>query len=241
VRIRVGDHEAAIGALAADGDTRSTRVRAGSLDVRTVEHVFAVLGAHGVTDGIVVLFEGPEAPIADGGAAAFFDALGPMPPPSPRFAIVRAETLVVDGRRYAFSPGERRTVEVTVDFGDRRLAQHARWDGDPADFRARIAPARTFGFAHEIEMLLARGLARQVPPESVVLVTPDAVLTRGAPFRPDEPARHKLLDLVGDLFVHGGPFVGTLHAERPGHAATHETIRRARALGIIEEREVTTV
>jgi UDP-3-O-[3-hydroxymyristoyl] N-acetylglucosamine deacetylase len=241
VRIRVGDCETEIGALVADGDTRSTRVRAGTVEVGTIEHVFSVLGAHGVSDGLVVELEGPEAPIADGGAAAFFDALGPMPPPSPRFAIVREETIVVDGRRYAFSPGARRIVDVTVDFDDPRLAAHARWEGDPADFRSRIAPARTFGFAHEMEMLLARGLARHVLPESVVLVTPEAVLARGAPFQPDEPARHKLLDLIGDLFVHGGPFLGTVRAERPGHAATHEAIRRARVLGIVARREVTTV
>jgi UDP-3-O-[3-hydroxymyristoyl] N-acetylglucosamine deacetylase len=239
VRIRVGSEEAAIESLVADGDERSTRVRAGGIEVRTVEHVFSALGAHGVAEGMVVVFEGPEAPIADGAAAAFFDALGPMPPATPRLAIVREATIETDGRRYVFSPGNRRVVEVTVDFGDARLAAHARWDGDPADFRERIAPARTFGFAHEMEMLLSRGLARQVPPESVVLVTPEGILSHGAPFRNDEPARHKLLDLVGDLFVHGGPFLGALHAERPGHAATHQALRRARAMGVI--REVTTV
>jgi UDP-3-O-acyl-N-acetylglucosamine deacetylase len=70
----------------------------------------------------------------------------------------------------------------------------------------------------------------------VVLVTPERIEVAGAPFSPDEPARHKLLDLVGDLFLYGGPPVGEVHGTRPSHASTHAAITEARALGILEER-----
>jgi hypothetical protein len=89
--------------------------------------------------------------------------------------------------------------------------------------------ARAFGFAHEVDALAARGLASHVAQESVVVITTDGVLSAGPRFRPDEPARHELLDLVGDLDVHGGPSVGSVRAVRPGHAATHEAVRRALA------------
>src|SRR5690606_8548586 len=114
-----------------------------------------------------------------------------------------------------------------------RLERHAAWRGDPDDFRERIAPARTFGFAHELDSLLARDLARHVDPASVVVLAVDRVLSAGPPFRADEPARHKLLDLIGDLYAHGGPPAGTVHAIRPGHAATHEAVRRALEEGIV--------
>jgi UDP-3-O-acyl-N-acetylglucosamine deacetylase len=59
------------------------------------------------------------------------------------------------------------------------------------------------------------------------------ILCAGAPFSPDEPARHKLLDLAGDLFVYGGPPRGTVSAYRPGHWSTHEAMRVAIARGVI--------
>jgi UDP-3-O-acyl-N-acetylglucosamine deacetylase len=67
----------------------------------------------------------------------------------------------------------------------------------------------------------------------VVVLTPDGALSAGRPFEPDEPARHKLLDLVGDLYLYGGPPVGHVRAVRPGHAANALAMRRARDEGIV--------
>jgi UDP-3-O-[3-hydroxymyristoyl] N-acetylglucosamine deacetylase len=128
-------------------------------------------------------------------------------------------------------------LEVVIDFGDARIAPEARWDGDPEDFRARIATARTFGFEHELGDLLARGLASHVTPESVVVFTKEHVLSSGAPVAADEPARHKLLDLIGDLYLHGGPPRGRLRALRPGHAATHAVMVRALDEGLVVREE----
>jgi UDP-3-O-[3-hydroxymyristoyl] N-acetylglucosamine deacetylase len=146
--------------------------------------------------------------------------------------VARAGVIEVGASRYELRPGAL-SVEVDVDFDDARLERRARWDGDAGDFRDRIATARTFGLAAEIDALLARGLASHVTPETVVVIAKDRVLHAGAPFRPDEPARHKLLDLVGDLYAHGGPPRGVVRASRPGHAATHEAMRRALADGLL--------
>ena len=177
-------------------------------------------------------------PLLDGGARAFIDALErlELAPSPPTLRVMRAGTIDVGASRYELRPPEcpgEVLVEVEVDFDDVRLERHARWSGDAADFRDRIASARTFGFGHEVEELLARGLASHVARESVVVITRDAILSAGSPFRPDEPARHKLLDLVGDLYVHGGPPIGALRAIRPGHAATHEAMRRGLADGLL--------
>lgn len=125
-------------------------------------------------------------------------------------------------------------ASVSIDFGDSRLASFASWNGTTEDFVARIAAARTFGFAHEIDELARRGLASHVAKESVVVVTEDAILSAGAPFSADEPARHKLLDLLGDLFVWGGPPMGHVHATIPGHAATHALVAEALTSGLLE-------
>lgn len=240
VRLRCGAVEARIAELVLDGAARSTTAsrRDGRLTVRTVEHLFAALGSMSIRDGLVVEVDGPEIPLVDGGARAFIDALEPLglgaSPPVLR--VVRAGAVDVGASRYELEPPEHATdvrVDVEIDFDDRRLERQARWNGDAADFRDRIATARTFGFEHEIGELIERGLASHVAPESVVVVGRDRILSAGRPFRSDEPARHKLLDLVGDLYAHGGPPLGRVRAIRPGHAATHEAMRRAAESGLV--------
>src|SRR5262249_48937206 len=153
VRLRAHGEEARIAELVFDGSTRSTiaSTRDGRLRVRTVEHLFAALGALSIRDGVLVEISGPEVPLADGCALSFFDALASLgvdrSPPVQR--VVRAGTIEIGTSRYELRPPEHATetrVECEVDFDDARLERHARWTGDPTDFRERIATARTFGF-----------------------------------------------------------------------------------------------
>jgi UDP-3-O-[3-hydroxymyristoyl] N-acetylglucosamine deacetylase len=236
--LRVSGREAPLDTLRVVATERSTTVASedGAARVATVEHLFAALAASGARRGFVLEIAGPEVPLADGGASAFADAIAALELPShpPRLVIARAGRVEVGASVYELEPGDGVEVSVAVDFGDARLAPVASWHGDCADFRARIATARTFGFAREVEELLGRRLASHVTPESVVVVCDDRVLSAGRPFSADEPARHKLLDLLGDMYVHGGPPRGRVRATRPGHAATHEAMTRALALGILD-------
>jgi UDP-3-O-[3-hydroxymyristoyl] N-acetylglucosamine deacetylase len=218
--------------------TRSTTLGKGALRVRTVEHVLAAVAGLGLYEGVRIIVEGPEMPLADGCAAAFFAALsriGAQPSRVPLVVTRRAE-IAVGESRYVFEPHDGVALEVQVDYGDARIANTAKWDGNAQDFGLRIAVARTFGFAHEVEALAERGLASHVSPESVVVFARDAVLFSGRPYLADEPARHKLLDLAGDLFVHGGPPLGRVIAHRPGHAATHAAFAQARSMGVVSPR-----
>jgi UDP-3-O-[3-hydroxymyristoyl] N-acetylglucosamine deacetylase len=133
---------------------------------------------------------------------------------------------------YELSPGDHPRVSVAIELDDPRVAREASWDGDPLDFAARIATARTFCLASELDELARLGLASHVTPEMVVVLG-DEILAAGRAFEADEPARHKLLDLVGDLFLHGGPPLGRVHARRPGHRATHEALRIATERGAL--------
>lgn len=242
VVLRVGAAEVAVEALTVVGTERSTTVasRDGKVRVATIEHVLAALAGLGIHAGVAVVIEGSEAPLADGGARVYADAiasLGVAPSP-PRLRIVRSGVVEVGASRYELRANEALdddaiAIEVVVDFDRPGLASTASWAGDAEDFRTRIAVARTFGFEREVEQLLARGLASHVTPESVVVIGADRVLSSGAPFKDDEPARHKLLDLAGDLYLHGGPPIGTVRAHRPGHAATHEAMMCALAEGLV--------
>jgi UDP-3-O-[3-hydroxymyristoyl] N-acetylglucosamine deacetylase len=240
VVLRSGGVDSSMTELRVVDTARSTTVAnaSGTIRIATIEHVLAALGGLGVHSGVAVVIEGAEAPLADGGARRYVDALRalgitPSPPP---LRVVRDGVVVVGKSRYELrrlDDADAVELEIEVDFGDARLARTASWSGDADDFGTRIAGARTFGFEHEIEELLARELASHVTPESVVVIAEAGILSRGAPFTADEPARHKLLDLIGDLYLHGGPPRGGIRAARPGHAVTHEVIRRAREDGLL--------
>jgi UDP-3-O-[3-hydroxymyristoyl] N-acetylglucosamine deacetylase len=147
--------------------------------------------------------------------------------------VTRAASLDIGPSRYELAPADAVDVRVRLDFDDARIESEARWNGSASDFVARIAPARTFAIARDLEELARRNLAHRAEPTSVVVVTPDAILCAGRPYTSDEPARHKLLDLLGDLYLFGGPFIGRFIAHRPGHAATHRALARALKEGIV--------
>jgi UDP-3-O-[3-hydroxymyristoyl] N-acetylglucosamine deacetylase len=238
VVVRAGGQEAKVGALTAISTQWATTVEAhgGAFRIRMVEHAFAALAGLGVRSGIALEVEGAEMPLLDGGAAAWCAALDQLRPPAspPRLRVARPGIIDVGASRYEFSPGPRVDVRVRFETDDVRLAGDACWAGDPDDFRARIAPARTFALAHDLAEIERLGLARHVDPAAVVVVTPHAIHCQGA-FEADEPARHKLLDLVGDLYLYGGPPRGSVTARRPGHTATFHAVARAIREGILAD------
>jgi len=240
VTVRVAGREARIDELSVASTSRATSVEAhgGALRLGTVEHAFAALGGLGIYEGLGLAVEGPELPLLDGGASVWCDAIDALgvAPSAPRARVARPAVFALGSSRYEFTPGDRVSLEARLEldgFDERVVVPEARWDGSPADFRARIAPARTFALARELDELAAAGLARNVDPESVVILAPGGAHYAGRPFEPDEPVRHKLLDLIGDLYLYGGPPVGQLRAVRPGHAANAEVMRRARDEGIV--------
>lgn len=237
IRLRSQGAEAAIDDWVVASSVRSTTVqgRVGAPTARTVEHLLAALGGLEVHRGMIVSLDGPEVPLVDGGARAWCDAVAQIAAPrgGRRLQVVRDGVIAVGETRFEFARGTRVEVSVHVEFGDGRIFPRAEWHGDPDDFRTRIAPARTFAFARDLADLSRADLARHVDPAAVVLLAPDTIHHAGAPFSPDEPARHKLLDLIGDLYVFGGPPVGRVHAYRPGHAANAEAARQALECGLL--------
>jgi UDP-3-O-[3-hydroxymyristoyl] N-acetylglucosamine deacetylase len=210
--------------------------RDGAVRMASVEHLFAALGGLGVRDGLAIAVVGDELPLLDGASARWASAILSLDPPRgavPALVVRRDAEIAVGASVYRFEvePG-RCELGVAFETADARLARDAVWCGDAADFLARIATARTFAMAEDIPALATQGLASRVTPEAVVVVG-DAIHCAGAPFGPDEPARHKLLDAIGDFYLHGGPPRGRVHATRPGHRATHAAVARALALGVL--------
>jgi UDP-3-O-[3-hydroxymyristoyl] N-acetylglucosamine deacetylase len=198
--------------------------------VGTVEHLLAAL--HGCEiDNAVIELDGPEVPIMDGSAAPFvslLQQLGSVRQSEPRRALFITRPVVAsESDRYAVMlPGVQARMTIEIDFpspaiGRQRYAVAL----NPDSFAREIASARTFGFAHELQALRDRGLAVGGSLRSAILIDgPNVVNEEGLRF-PDEFARHKLLDCVGDLALLGMPVVGHLVAHKPGHRLCHQLLR----------------
>lgn len=205
--------------------------RDGTIAIDLVEHLLAAFGGLGIRSGVRIATEDDELPLLDGGASHFVEALRQLgaapdqgPPP---MRVTRSATFEHAGTRLRFEPADRVRLAVDVTFPSPVGHQAARWDGDADDFAKRIANARTFGWAREHEALLASGRARGVDLDSVLVFDERAPMAGCRAAGEAEPARHKLLDLIGDLSLYGGPPRGSIEAERPGHTATHRIVALA--------------
>ena len=209
----------------------------GHVRVDLVEHLFAALGGLGVRSGVRITIDDDELPLLDGGARLFAEAIRALdvaPEPAPRPLVVTRNAYISRGNAvYVFTPGRDVALRVDVEFRAPVGRQSAAWSGDADDFVKRIAPARTFGWADEHAALLASGRAAAVDLSAVLVYGDDGALAGCRAATKSEAARHKLLDLIGDLAIHGGPPRGSLTVQRPGHAATHAVVAQAFALGVL--------
>jgi UDP-3-O-[3-hydroxymyristoyl] N-acetylglucosamine deacetylase len=209
----------------------------GRVRVDLVEHLFAALGGLGVDAGVRIAIDDEELPLLDGGARRFAEAilaLGLAREPAQRALVITREASIPRGSAlYHFAPGPSAALRVEVEFRAPVGRQSAEWRGDAADFLERIAPARTFGWADEHAALLASGRAAAVDLDAVLVFDERGAIPGCRPAGEAEAARHKLLDLIGDLAIYGGPPRGAIVASRPGHAATHAVVAEALALGVL--------
>jgi len=212
---------------------RATVVGAGGHCVSTVEHLLSALLGCGV-DNAVIDVHGPEIPVEDGSAKVFadaIDAVGLSTLHEARNRWIPAEPRVFrDGDKLLIVvPAASFRVHMTVDYPAPIGAQYVEAEITPEAYRRDVAPNRTFGFLHEVEALVKRGLAQGGTLENAVVFGPDGPL---APLRsPSEPARHKILDLVGDFALLGAYPQCEVIAIKSGHKLHCTAVRELRPHG----------
>ncbi|HYW53013.1 MAG TPA: UDP-3-O-acyl-N-acetylglucosamine deacetylase [Candidatus Elarobacter sp.] len=212
---------------------RATVVGSGGQTVSTVEHLLSALLGCGV-DNALIDVHGPEIPVEDGSAKVFADAIAAVGLATLHEARVRwiptEPRLFHDGDKLlVVAPASSFRVRMTVDYAAPIGAQYVEAEITPETYRAEVAPNRTFGFLHEVEALVKRGLAQGGTLENAVVFGPDGPL---APLRsPTEPARHKILDLVGDFALLGAYPQCEVIAIKSGHKLHCTAVRELRRDG----------
>jgi UDP-3-O-[3-hydroxymyristoyl] N-acetylglucosamine deacetylase len=224
------------------GQQLQTGLISDKASVETVEHLLAALRSLGI-DNVLVELNHFEVPIMDGSSAPWVyliqDAgVKELNTPRRTIQILRQIQVQHGDKRIALYPAETFKITYTISF-DHPLLRHQQKtiDLDEQVFIDEIAPARTFGFLKEVEMLRQRGLALGGSLENAIVLGETGVLN---PLRfEDEFVRHKILDVIGDLALVGHPIQGHLVVQRGGHALhtafAAELVRQRDAWRLVED------
>ena len=225
---------------------RRTCIQDGRAEVYTCEHLLAALYALDL-DNVVIEIDGEEVPGLDGAAGEFFRGLqdaGSVESRMPRATyVVKQPIYVREGSASIVAlPGSGKlTIEYHLDYPDLQSngnASHVTgakqivgFEMSADNFERDIAPARTFVFQHEVEALRAAGLGKGANPQNTLVVGPDGPQENTLHWD-DELARHKILDLIGDISNAGVDLDAHIIATRSGHALNMALVKR-----LLEERE----
>ena len=246
VRTDIGP-DATIDALAENvsSTARSTTISSGEATVGTIEHLLSALTGLGV-DNVLVDIDSAEVPILDGSAKPYVEAIAPdglAEQDAPRHYVTLKETVEYKnpetGAFLRIEPADTFSYDITIDFNSRVLGvQSARFDAG-TDYIREISACRTFCFFHEVEYLLANNLIKGGDVDNALVIVEhpitveqlknvcshigkpelkvkDGYLNESLHFD-NECARHKLLDLIGDLRLTGGFLQAKVTAYKSGH------------------------
>jgi UDP-3-O-[3-hydroxymyristoyl] N-acetylglucosamine deacetylase len=191
--------------------------------ISTTEHLLSVFYSMGV-DNAYVEIDNLEVPILDGSGRPYVDLLRAAGLKSYRrrkrfLRIRRPVTVEAGSKRISILPSDRFLLTCDV-FYDHPLIGHQALDMEvtPERYAEEIAPARTFGFAHELAQMRDMGLIRGASLENAICFDRETARNPEGLRFADECCRHKALDLIGDLALIGKPLLGHVIAERAGHA-----------------------
>ncbi|MBR0697124.1 UDP-3-O-acyl-N-acetylglucosamine deacetylase [Bradyrhizobium lablabi] len=199
--------------------------------VSTAEHVLAALRGMGI-DNATIEVDGPEVPIMDGSAAPFVAAIeqaGIVTQPAVRRFIQILKPVQVQigdsfGELRPFAGGFR--AEIEIDFTNPVIGRQSySFDLSPESFRREIARARTFGCMSDVARLWGAGFALGASFENTVVFDETCLLNTEGLRYSDECARHKVLDVIGDLTLAGLPLLGIYRSVRGGHKVNHAVLK----------------
>ena len=206
-----------------DGTNHATNLRNGAVTARTIEHLMSALHAYKISNILIKMTE--EVPVMDGSAVEFCRLLEEAGIEDQK---EKSEDLWVDKIYEVGEPNDEKgyvRIEPADSFSVSYLIDYPKPIGkqtylyehkNALGFQEEIAPARTFGFVYELESLEKMGLAEGGRWDNVILVDKARVVNTQLRF-PNEFVRHKILDVIGDLYLTGRPIRGKVTAERSGH------------------------
>lgn len=213
---------------------RGTTIGNGRVKVHTVEHVLASLMGFGI-DNLVIEMDASEPPLGDGSALPFVEmikaaGIEELPAPKKIFQLEEPIFLEEENVNLIALPCDVFRVSFVLSYKNTILKdQYHSFTIDPKTFEKEIAPSRTFGFYEEVEDLMKRGLIKGGSLDNAVVIVKDAILCKEKLRFEDEFVRHKILDIIGDLFLIGKFIKAHVIAVKSGHEMNIELAKQIEA------------
>src|SRR6186713_2077347 len=235
-RTDLGHHEVPATVQHLAGIQLATGLARNEVSVETVEHLMAALVSMSI-DNVLVELNSPEVPIMDGSASPFIYLINEagiktLQAPRKYLKIIRPIAISRGDKRIALYPSDHFKVTYSISYDHPLLRHQSRTLRITEEsFVEEVAPARTFTFLKDVEMMRQNGLALGGSLDNAIVLGETGVLNNALRFE-DEFVRHKILDVIGDLSLVGYPVIGHLVAHRAGHALHTEF-----ATKILEEKD----
>ena len=202
----------------------STGLESQGVKISTIEHLMSALSALGI-DNLLVELDSFEVPIMDGSSAPFIFLLqsaGIQEQDTPkRFIVINDTVRVENGASWAqVSPHNGFMVTLEIDFEHKKIkesGQKLTIDFAEQSYLKEISRARTFGFERDVEMLQKQNLALGASTVNAIALSDDDILNEDGMRFHNEFVKHKILDIVGDLYLLGGNLIGHYEGYKTGH------------------------
>ena len=210
----------------------STSLQDGDVKVSTVEHLMSAFSALGI-DNIVVELDSFEVPIMDGSSSPFVflvQAAGIEEQDSSKnFIVIKKPIKVKRGDSWAkLTPYNGFKISIEIDFDHEKVkesGQKISIDFSNQSYLKEISRARTFGYMRDLETLKAANRALGASPDNAIALTDDDILNEDGLRYTNEFVKHKVLDIVGDLYLLGANVIGHYEGYKTGHFLNNELIK----------------
>ncbi len=203
--------------------------------IETFEHLLSVLNVLGIFD-LKIILEGDEFPILDGSSVIFFEKVREVGLVETNreiyeFKLLEPIEVSLNGSYIYAKPSNKFIINYAITYEhDFLKSQFFRIELDEKSYYNEISRARTYVFEEEINELFSRGLGRGGSMDNTLIISKTGYLNE--PRFLDEPVRHKVLDLIGDLMLLNRPFIGEIFCIRGGHKLHVEFVRKLLKEGI---------
>lgn len=207
--------------------SRSTTIGFSDIRIHTVEHVLAAVNAYQI-DNLIIELSNIEPPVGNGSSDVFVEIIeqAGIVEQNAHVSIAKLKEpiywadqeiqivgLPYDGYRISYTLNYPKSKILKAQFHTTMI--------DSDSFKRELSQCRTFSLYEEVSYLMDRGLIKGGSLDNAVIIKEDVVLSKGGLFFPDEMARHKILDMVGDLSLVGIPFHAHIVSIRSGHASNY--------------------
>lgn len=203
----------------------------GGAKIGVVEHLMAAVAGAGIDD-LRVTVDGDEPPILDGDALSYLKLLqdaGFKDQPGEKHAIkvLKPVEVAVKDARITLTPSDAPSYSYELDYSNTKAIgkQTYALTLNADAFAREIAPARTFGFVHELDYLKKINRGHGASLENTLAIDGDVVLNKEKMRFPDEFVRHKILDAIGDMALAGAPLIARFEGVKSGHATNNLVLK----------------